>query len=154
MSTPVNPSNGKVKAAASMMGVWYAVALHAFWAALLLSSSVAGGATALSGPARLFPNPVGLSIILVTVAFCATLGIYHVRIDLTKILLLLPQQLLLGVSAASAIRAMWVAHYADGISRAHEFIIADQLPAVLALLAHSATILLLAHARAHHHDVL
>lgn len=144
----------KVRSAASMMGVWYAVSLHVIWAILLCFSASTVGGTAINGPARLFPNRYGLAIIFVVVAFCATLGIFHRRIDMTKILLLVPQQLMLGVSAASSMRAMWLSHYADGVPRTHEFIIADQIPAVLALLAHSATIFLLAHLKAQHHEVL
>lgn len=128
-----------------MMGVWYAVALHLVWAALLLFSSAAQHATAVSAVSRLFPNRYGLAIILLTVAGCATIGIYLKKLSMTKIMMLVPQQLILGISAAGVLRAMYLSHFADGVQRPRDFLIADQLPAVLALLVHSATILYLTY---------
>jgi hypothetical protein len=140
----------RVRQSASMMGVWYAVALHVVWIALLIINGAAKHATALHGIVQLFPGRPGLVLVLITVVACATMGIFRNHIDMTKILLLVPQQLMLGVSAASGLRAMYLSHFADGVTRSHEFIIADQVPAILALLAHSATIILLAVLKANH----
>ena len=129
-----------------MMGVWYAIVLHFVWAGLVLTTNNAPRhATAVASVAELFPAKAGLAIVFATVAFCALLSIYQKRITGLKIALLVPQQLILGVSAAGALRAMYLGHFADGVPRPHGFIIADQLPAVLALLVHSATIIYLAY---------
>ena len=126
------------------MGVWYAVSLHAIWAALLFGNAKAMRSTAVSGPAKLFPNHYGLAILLVTVAVCALTGIYLKRLSASKVMLLVPQQIMLGLSAFAAVKAMYFGHFADGVPRPRPFLIADQAPAVLALLVHSATIIYLA----------
>lgn len=137
----------KLMQAASLLGIWYAVALHGLWCIGLLISTDPMGATAVHGPAMLFPNRFGLAIVLVAVAGCAIGGIF-MRLGTSKILLLVPQQLMLGVSAASAMQAIVAGQFADGVPRPTWFIIADQSPAIVALFVHSMTILYLA-ARAH-----
>jgi ABC-type Na+ efflux pump permease subunit len=124
----------RLKNAAQLMGIWYAVTLHMIWAVLLVLNVGATGATAVHGPAKLFPNHYGLAALLVIVAGCALLGIYMDGPSATKILLLVPQQLMLGLSAAAALNAMTDGHFADGVERSRAFIIADQSPAVLAFI--------------------
>jgi len=131
------------------MGVWFAVGLHLLWASLLLAGSEAPKhATALYALAELFPAKTGLAIILVTVAWCAMYGIVKHKLSVAaRVMLLTPQQILLGISAAGALRAMILGHFADGVARPHTFLIADQSPAILALMIHTATILYLARSR-------
>lgn len=146
LSLPTTLNWGHWLRGATMMGVWYAIVLHLVWAGLILATNNAPkNVTAVSAVAELFPAKGGLAIVFATVAFCALLSIYQKRITLLKIALLIPQQLILGISAAGALRAMYLSHYADGVIRARGFIIADQLPAVLALLVHSITIVYLAY---------
>jgi hypothetical protein len=128
---------------ASLMGIWYAVLLHATWVVMLLLDSRSTAATAVHGPAELFPNHYGLALLLVTVAGCAT-GAIFMRLSRLKIALLVPQQIMLGISAAAAVQAMAAKHFADGVARPRGFIIADQVPAVIALVVHSLTIVYLA----------
>ena len=145
-SLPTTVNWGHWLRGATMMGVWYAIVLHFIWAGLVLvTNNAPKHATAVSSVAELFPAKAGLAIVFATVAGCALLSIYQKRITMLKIALLIPQQLILGVSAAGALRAMYLSHYADGVIRQRGFIIADQLPAVLALVVHSATIIYLAY---------
>lgn len=145
-SLPTSHNWGHWLKGATMMGVWYAIVLHFTWAGLVLvTNNAPEHATAVSSVAELFPAKAGLAIVFSTVALCALISIYQRHLSPLKIALLIPQQLILGVSAAGALRAMYLAHYADGVTRARGFIIADQLPAVLALLVHSATIMYLAY---------
>ena len=128
----------------ALMVVWYAVALHLIWAICLFVSPAALHATAVAGPARLFPNRFGLAILLIAVASVAVISLFLKRLTPEKILLLVPQQLMLGLSAAAALSAMSHGHFADGVTRPHTFLVADQIPTVLALVFHSATIVILA----------
>jgi hypothetical protein len=129
----------------ALMGVWFAVLLHGLWASLLLFSDDPKNVTAIAALAELFPAKTGLAIVLIAVASCASYGILRDSGPVgSRVMLLLPQQLVLGVSAAGALRAMWIGQFADGIDRPVTFLIADQSPAVLALLIHSATIVYLA----------
>src|SRR5688572_27385699 len=131
-----------------LLGVWYAVALHMLWAGLMVFSSQPEHTTAIYPLSRLFPNPYGLALILVAVAGCATYGLFKRGPGITdRVLLLAPQQLVLGVSAAGALHAMALGQFADGTVRSSAFLIADQAPAVLALFVHSASIVLLALVR-------
>lgn len=119
--------------------------LHMLWAGLLLFSDSPKDVTAIYALSKLYPNRFGLAIILIAVASCATYALLrHSGSVGSRVVLLLPQQILLAISAVGAVRAMALGHYADGVARSHVFLIADQSPAVLALVIHSATILYLA----------
>lgn len=59
---------------------------------------------------------------------------------------LLPQQAILTFSAYAAVAAVAVAHYGDGVPRPRLFILADQAPAVLAMVLHTAAVVEM-HAR-------
>lgn len=129
---------------APLMGVWFAVALHGLWALLLLFSDAPEGVTAVYALAYLFPANIGLSIVLLAVAGCATYAILENQLAVgARVALLAPQQVALAISAAGAVRAMWLGEFADGVTRSHVFLIVDQAPAVIALFIHSATILYL-----------
>lgn len=134
--------------ALALLGVWYAIALHLTWSLLLLMSSAPEQTTAVYTLAQLFPNQYGLALILVAVAGCATYGLFKRSTDITdRVLLLAPQQILLGISASGALVAMATGEFADGTARSSAFLIADQAPAVLALFVHSASIAFLALVR-------
>jgi hypothetical protein len=143
MTPPVGVLKDWVLRAASLMGIWFAVLLHITWVVSLLVDSSSTHATAVHGPAVLFPNHYGLALLLTTVAACAT-GAIFMELSRLKIALLVPQQIMLGISAAATIQAMSLGHFADGVGRPRGFIISDQVPAVIALIVHSCTILYLA----------
>lgn len=126
-----------------LMGVWFAVILHLVWAITLFCTPSARRTTGIWALTQLFPNRFGLAFLLLVVAGCAAASLF-MHISLGKILLLAPQQIFLGISAAGAIRAMVLSHFADGVIRPSGFLVADQVPVVLALLIHSATITYLA----------
>lgn len=134
--------------ALALLGVWFAVGLHLIWSILLLVSDAPKSTTAIYTLSQLFPNRYGLSIVLVVVAGCALYGLFKHTSGVTdRVLLLAPQQLILGISAAGAIRAVALGQFADGTVRSSAFLLADQAPAVLALLVHSASIVFLALVR-------
>lgn len=122
-----------------MFGVWYAVILHLGWVVALLIDQRAMRATAVSGPAQLFPNRYGLALLLLVVAGSAVAGIFQ-PLRISKVILLIPQQVMLGMSSAAALHAMIAGHFADGVPRPSMFLFADQLPAVIALVVHSLSI--------------
>jgi hypothetical protein len=59
---------------------------------------------------------------------------------------LLPQQAIMTFSAYAAVVAVGVAHYGDGVPRPRLFILADQVPAVLTMVLHTAAMIEM-HAR-------
>lgn len=58
-----------------------------------------------------------------------------------SIIIGLPQQLLLMISAGSSLWAVLLSQYADGAPRHWAFIFADQLPAILAALCHTGALI-------------
>lgn len=124
--------------------IWYAVLLHIMWGCLLLVSQAPYGATALhvySGVPR---------VVSVLVLFAASgLAVWGATRRLPSwqgLAALLPQQALLTVSAYAAVAAVAVAHYGDGVPRPRLFILADQAPAILAVVLHTAAVIEM-HAR-------
>lgn len=114
--------------------VLYASLIHIGWALILLETQ---------GDA---PKPTPLFILLlffggwwrtaIMLCFVATLALTFpfLRRRLSNAMLavmLIPQQTVLLLSAGAGIWAASVGHYADGVMRPWEFILADQLPIIL-----------------------
>jgi len=118
--------------------VLYAVALHLSWSIILLFDYAAINATAVNALARYIQPPGFLLCVIAAAAIAALIGL-ATRAPWI-ILLLLPQQVLLMMSASGAIEAIWLSQFADGVIRSRAFIAADQLYSVLAAIGHTAAI--------------
>jgi hypothetical protein len=140
---PVVHLPGWLVKAATLMGVWFAIALHITWCIALLLSSTPKETTAIHSLGLLWPNRYGLVLVLLAVAGCATAAIF-MKPSRARLLMLVPQQLALGISASGAVVAIGSGAYPDGTHRDSMFLLSDQIPAVLALVIHSATIIYLA----------
>lgn len=93
--------------------------------------------------ARLVPNSAEQAAILVTVAglaLAATQWMPH-RLKALRLLCLLPQQIVLWLSALSIVAAIVAAQYGDGVLRPRPFIFLDQLPVLLLCLFYTAAVL-------------
>lgn len=122
--------------------VMYAVALHLTWAVILTFDKTGLGATAVDALYRfIHPAPV-LIVTLLAAAAMAFWGVFTQKPWV--VLLLIPQQILLCMSAAGAIEAMWIHQFADGVFRPFGFIATDQAHIVLAAVGHTAA--MVAHA--------
>lgn len=117
----------------------YAIILHYIWAVTLLVDGQAAAVTATSGLYGRFDQIV--PYFLIFVATSALLSITRPRISLWPVLLIIPQQVALMLSAYAAVGAMISSRFADGIQRPHAFIIADQCPAVLIMVFHTVAVL-------------
>lgn len=116
------------------------VILHLVWAVALMGDHSALDATALSSIYRYIASPELIVLALTIAAGLALIGISTTTPWI--VLLLLPQQCLLMMSAAGAIEAMYLGQFADGILRPHAFIIVDQLYSILIALGHTAAIII------------
>lgn len=115
--------------------VWYAMLLHLAWGALLLADGRAIDTTTL----HVFAHNTSEVVAGLFIAVAALAGIALRRPRrFRSALLLLPQQAVLILSAVGAVSAMAAGMFGDGVVRPHAFIAADQLPAVLAALFHTA----------------
>lgn len=122
--------------------VVYAILLHVAWAVIILVDDAAVNATAVNALFRwIHPAPL-LALVIGVAAALAIVGLFT-RVPWI-VLLLMPQQILLMMSAAGAIEAIWIAQFADGVIRPRAFLAADQLYSVLAAIGH--TVAIIAHA--------
>jgi hypothetical protein len=127
------------------LAVWAAVILHLTWVGLLL---VPGTRAYLATPIHEVYGVAGYSAwrtaaLLAFVALAAVAGLVRRVEPGLKIFYLLPQQLVLGISAAGASLAIYHSHYADGVPRPATFIAADQLAVILTWGGHTAALMLL-----------
>lgn len=126
------------------LAIWAAIILHFTWVVLLLwPGTHAGNSTPVHSVVGLAGGPRMAAMFLFVVATIATVGTARRVSAAQKMLYVLPQQLILGVSAAGAILAMFDSHYADGVTRPGTFIVADQLAIVLTWAFHTAAIVFL-----------
>lgn len=123
--------------------VGYAIVLHLTWAIIILFDPVAVNATAVAALYRHIQPPIVLACVIASASLLAIAGLYT-RVPWI-VFLLMPQQILLMMSAAGAVEAIWTAQFADGVIRPRAFIAADQLYSVFAAIGH--TIAIIAHAR-------
>jgi len=124
--------------------VWYAIGLHTLWACLLLASQQTYGATALH-VYRPVPRLLMAGVLLIA-SVLAAWAVTRQRPSWQTLAALLPQQAILTVSAYAAAAAVVAAHYGDGVIRPRSFILADQAPAILAFVLHTAAVVEM-HAR-------
>jgi len=116
--------------------VMFAVTLHLFWAAvILLDGGNALGATGIAALYRYF-HPTAVLIAVLTSASIFTIVGFTSKYP-WSVLFLIPQQILLMMSAAGAIEAIFISQYADGVIRAWSFIAADQAYSVIAAIGHT-----------------
>lgn len=116
----------------------YGVILHGVWAAALFFDPDVRGVTAIWELSTWAPAPY-TKFVLATVAVLAAVALFLKELPRTA--LLLPQQLILLLSAWGALQAMYLSAYADGVLRPRAFLIADQMPAVLLAVAHTIAII-------------
>jgi hypothetical protein len=131
--------------------IWYAVLLHIGWGCLLLVSPSPYGATALHIYHDLPRIPMAGALFLAS--GLAAWAVTRRQPSLRSLSALLPQQVLLTLSAYAAIAAVIAGHYGDGLPRPRLFILADQAPAILALILHTAAVIEI-HARTPDSEVL
>jgi hypothetical protein len=117
-----------------------AVVMHYVWAVAYLVDDSAIRATAFSMLGALLPKSATI-LSLVAVATLALVS-FGVQSRFYGPLLMLPQQFFLIVSAAGALRAVIEGHFADGVVRSREFLLSDQIPAVLMALGHTLAIIM------------
>jgi hypothetical protein len=111
------------------------------WAATFLLYPDGMLATAPGLISHLIPNHILLSLWLIFVASLSLLGVLIAPLTICAWLLFIPQQLTLFLSASSAIIAIYLSQYGDGVLRPHSFILTDQLPIILAAICHSVAII-------------
>lgn len=115
--------------------LWYAIVLHWLWGVLLLSSDAPQGITAIAASAHMgLASGQHLGILYLAVAFLSFMGLAAPRG--VNLIMFIPQQVVLVISAMGALRAMATGTFADGVVRPIPFLIADQAPIVMLAICH------------------
>jgi len=121
--------------------ILYAIFLHISWGICGIIDESAYNGTALSGVHAVFGSITPYACFSVAVA--AGIGLF-MRSMFYGFCIMMPQQCMLFLSAAAALLAVDAGQFADGVVRSRAFILADQLPAILAATAHTMTMVRLA----------
>lgn len=128
--------------------------LHLTWAALLLSSASAAHSTPVGAVITVLHSRSAAVVALAGTGLLALLAAWFHENPLHRsmrprylALLLVPQQILLIMSAAGGISAAINGHYADGVARPWQFILGDQLPVILVALLYTTAILVIGRTR-------
>lgn len=119
--------------------IMFAVALHFTWSALIMFDDSALNATALHALFHWIKPAWLLSYILLSAASMALFSL--MTRSPWAVLFLLPQQVLLIMSASGAVDAIWLAQFADGEIRPRAFIAADQIYSIIAATGHTFAII-------------
>jgi hypothetical protein len=119
--------------------VWYAIILHWIQGILLVLDDSAGWVTSTSHVREwMHLTPDALGLIYITVGSFAALSLLLLaRFSIWRMVVLVPQQFFLVLAALGAVDAMWNSQFADGVVRSQFFIVADQIPIVIATALHS-----------------
>ena len=113
--------------------------MHLCWAAIIMVDDSALNATALHAIYRYLGSSL---LVAEAVFFSALLALVGIATNIPwVILLLIPQQVLLMMSAGGVTEAIWIAQFADGVVRPRAFIAADQLYVILAAIGHTLAII-------------
>lgn len=121
--------------------IWGLIVLHGLWAAALLISPAANGATALSGLLAVIHDPIVLSVSLIAASCSAIYALAGQHDGYTRLLLLMPQQLIATVVATNAIYYMFLGHFADGVQRSSLFLVVDQSPTVIFMIIYTIAVI-------------
>jgi hypothetical protein len=122
--------------------VGVAIMLHLIWASGLWMQPAAIHATALYPILLVTHSSSVASLIFAIVAVLALTGLL-ITGRWKRCLFLLPQQAALWLSVTGSVHAMSLGQFADGVQRAHWFLIVDQIPVVLIAMGHTFALMLI-----------
>lgn len=114
--------------------------LHVWWAIMLFGNEAALKTTAINALHDVIEDRFDMIFWLLSASSCSLVG-WLIRRPWAGILLI-PQSVLLWLSAAGVLSSVFLGHFADGVDRAREFIAADQMIYVFLAAGHTAALIL------------
>jgi hypothetical protein len=119
---------------------------HLIEAGLFLTTTTSNGSIGMHALLRAFrgagPHQFIISAAMLASCLLAIVGQWGRLVQgWRRLLLLLPQETLLLITALGAALALMLGHYADGVIRPRPFILADQLPRLLGPIVYGAAML-------------
>ena len=116
--------------------------LHILEATIFLTTTVADGSTGMASLLAVFRFPILAAITMYAASGMAITGQYLSKLScVARLILLLPQQTLLIITAIGAVIAISHGMYLDGVQRPWSFILCDQFPRLTSPILYSAAIL-------------
>ena len=109
--------------------VWYVAVVHSLWMVGLLLDPRAQWITPLALFATVVPS-WGMASLLCATLLCTGLGLRSCR-QCWRLTGILPTMVVLWISAANALVAVWMSAYGDGVLRPRWFIGMDQAATIL-----------------------
>ncbi len=134
----------KIQDRAVSIMVLYATLLHITWGLMILGDDSALRGNALDSIFKIFPYPDGVALLLFGAAMMALVGTVAHTKGFWVALLLIPQQILMMITAAGAIESIWLGQFADGVIRSHMFIASGEVNNIIAALCHTTALVLYA----------
>lgn len=126
--------------------ILYCMALHLWWAFMLMLDESAAMATVTDALVRVFDDRYLTVLVLIFASTCSMVGMWLRRPWIG--ILLIPQQVLMMLAAAGAVTAVFLSHFADGVIRPRAFIAADQLHILFSAFGHTCALILHVRAKA------
>ena len=118
--------------------ILYGIVLHACWGLIVLRYGNAKPIAAFQTMGDLFGSSWGLGVACLLVAGLAAYGMLEKS---RRFWWFMPQQMLMVCAAADALRCVWTGRYADGYVAPWDFILKDQLPAILVMVFHTCALI-------------
>ena len=116
--------------------IFYAIIIHLAWGIVLVVDNVPLHTTAIDSVFRIFSSPGTAGIAYIVASLAAIVAMFRPA-TLKNLLLIIPQQYFLMLSAFSAMGCISRSAFADGIVRSRAFIFVDQLPIIVAAVLHT-----------------
>lgn len=119
--------------------VLYCIALHVWWAFMVVIDASALNATALNALIHMVSNRWTICLALLVSSSMSLIGV----LLQTKWagVLFIPQLIMLMLSSAGVVDAVWLSHFADGVVRSRVFIAADQMHILLTAIGYSVAVI-------------
>lgn len=116
--------------------------LHLMQGALLIyAGGAADGVSSMASLIAVLGPPVSVGIILIAASLFAISGVLVPSVSTTlRLAAVLPQQIILMIVAFGSIRYSVESRFADGVLRPWTFILDDQLPPIVLMLMHTASL--------------
>ena len=121
--------------------IWFAIVQHIVWGVLMLFSAEPTKVTAIFTTFVVMHNRPALAMMFIMVGLLSLWTMRRTTAESYDLWASMPQQFLLMASATGAIMAVVAGHFGDGAVYSRWFIAADQLPAVLLAVLHTACLL-------------
>jgi hypothetical protein len=121
--------------------IWQACIIHYIWGIALFVDERASWTTAINAITKYLPSVKFEASLIIIASTLALFSLMSQKRTVLTLVALVPQQVLMMVSAFGAIQASVYSQFADGVVRPFWFIFSDQSPYIVVMILHTLAIL-------------